>query len=431
MEYLLLFGVIINVFLLFYLASKSDSGLKFLLLILGVYWLLSFVIRPLMFIHSRDWNADSVVYDSRIGQSQSNLVAVMSIIATGCFVFCIPIVLFLLRRRSNKKIIEILMEPNNPTEILWIILFGLCTGLIALFVELSSLANPVSKSLTPLISISLCMYLWKRSELELSKRKGFAVVLVGSLGVLALAYLANNSKGILLTPVLFFISSLTIWKSRGSSLKQISLFVFLAALFVALFSKLQMLKLGALATTTARNNLDSFPWYLSPFLEMANRFDQFARVTDAYFAESRSLGGLQSWIIYIVKSLSWNPTSGRTETSFGQTWNVLVTAQSITGSALSKVSLAQGMIAEGYVWIGLRSLILECLAMSIIFIYIGRCLQKGAISLVFAIALINNAIIFEAGLVQTAETFSGAMKIILFVWVVKKIRLNNQNRNST
>lgn len=429
MEYLLLFGMIINVFLLFRLASRSDTGLQFLLLILGIYWLLSFVIRPIMFIYSRDFGIDSVVYDSRIGQNRSDFVAVMSIIVLGCFVFCLPIIFFSLKRKFSPEYIETTNMPIHRTETIWTILFGLCSGIIALVFELSSLKNPVSKSLTPLISISLCIYLWKRRELGLSKELGIAVVLAGGLGVVVLSNLANNSKGILLTPVLFFISSLNIWRIRGLNLKKITLLLFSAVLIMPIFSRLQTIKLGKVAAAAARNNLESFPWYLSPFLEMSNRFDQFARIADAYYAKSLSLGGLDSWIGYILNSLSWNPVSGRSETIFGQSWNILVTAQSIPGSQLSKVSLTQGMIAEGYIWFGLKSLIIECLAMSILYIFIGRCLQKSAISLVFAIGLVNNATIFEAGLVQTAGIFSGVIKVILFIWVSNKIWFYNQNRN--
>jgi hypothetical protein len=68
--------------------------------------------------------------------------------------------------------------------------------------------------------------------------------------------------------------------------------------------------------------------------------------------------------------------------------------------------------------------------MSIIFIWVGRSLERGAISLVFAFGLIGNATIFEMGVVQTAGIFSGIMKIILFIWVSKWIWFANLNRNS-
>jgi len=431
MEFVLFFGMAINVSLLFYLASKSNNGLKFLIYSLSGYWFLSFIVRPIVFIYSRDQNIDSVVYDSRIGQSSSNFISVMSLIVIGCFVFCIPIIINSSRRSSNDKLTLILNNPNNSKEIIWVISYGLSCGIIALLIEGTSFRNPFSKSLTSLISISLSIFLWKRRELKLSKKISSTIVVIGSLGTLLLSISANNSKGILLTPVLIFISTLTIWDKQGLNLKKISFLAFIATIVIPLFSKLQIIKLGATAATSARNNYELLPWYLSPFLEIANRFDQFARVTDSYFAQSRTFSGLQSWLIYILNSLKWNPGSGRSESTFGQDWNKLITAQTIPGAQLSNVSLTQGMIAEGYVWAGLSSLVIECLLMSIIFIWVGRSLERGAISLVFAFGLIGNATIFEMGVVQTTGIFSGVMKILFFIWISKRIWISSLNRNSS
>lgn len=413
--------MVINVILLFYLASNSTKGLKLLLYSLSGYWFLSFIMRPSIFIYSRDRNIDSIVYDSRIGKSSSNFISVMMLIVIGCFVFCIPIIIKSLTANTSNKHILKSYKPDNSIEIIWVILFGLSCGIIAFLIESSSFQNPISKSLTSLITISLSIFLWKRRELKLSKKLSFNITIIGSLGTLLLSISANNSKGILLTPALIYIATLTLWENKGLNLKKISLLAFMMIIILPLFSKLQMIKLGTAAATSAKNNYELLPWYFSPFLEIANRFDQFARVTDSYFAESGSLGGLQSWIVYILNSLMWNPSSGRSESTFGQDWNVLITAQSISGAQLSSVSLTQGIIAEGYVWLGLRSLIVECLIMSIIYIWVGKSLERSAVSMVFAFGLIGNASIFEMGLVQTAGIFSGVIKILLFIWISKWI----------
>jgi hypothetical protein len=345
----------------------------------------------------------------------------MMLIVIGCFVFCIPIIIKSLTANTSNKHILKSYKPDNSIEIIWVILFGLSCGIIAFLIESSSFQNPVSKSLTSLITISLSIFLWKRRELKLSKKLSFNITIIGSLGTLLLSISANNSKGILLTPALIYIATLTLWENKGLNLKKISLLAFMMIIILPLFSKLQMIKLGTAAATSAKNNYELLPWYFSPFLEIANRFDQFARVTDSYFAESGSLGGLQSWIVYILNSLMWNPSSGRSESTFGQDWNVLITAQSISGAQLSSVSLTQGIIAEGYVWLGLRSLIVECLIMSIIYIWVGKSLERSAVSMVFAFGLIGNASIFEMGLVQTAGIFSGVIKILLFIWISKWI----------
>ena len=430
MEFVLLFGMVINVILLFYLARKSTKGLKLLLYSLSGYWFLSFIIRPSMFIYSRDQNIDSIVYDSRIGQSSLNFISVMSLIVVGCFVFCIPIIIkSLTATTSNKQMLKS-NNPDNSKEIIWVILFGLFCGIIAYLIEGSSFRNPISKSLTSLITISLSIFLWKRRELKLSKKLSITITMIGSLGTLLLAISANNSKGILLTPILIFISTLAVWSEKGFSIKKISIVAFIAAIVIPIFSRLQIIKLGVTAATTARNYYELFPWYLSPFLEISSRFDQFARVADSYFAESGTFGGLQSWFVYILNSLEWNPGSGRSEASFGQVWNQLITAQTIPGARLSSVSLAQGMIAEGYVWVGFWSLILECLLLSAVFICIGRFLGKGAFHLVLAFGLIGNGTILEMGVIQAVATFSGTTKILLFMWISRRIWILSLNPKS-
>ncbi len=421
---MLLIGMLFNIFLLYFLAKKSDKGLRFLLYTLIVYWFLNFIIRPTLFLYSRDGNIDSVVYDFRLGQNSSDYSSVMLLIFLGCFVFCLPLIF-------NLKIKKEINEKNNydkeSREIIWIIFFGLACGVLSLLIEGTNFKNPFSKSLTSLVSVSLCIYLWKRGELKFSNTLNMIVLLVGSIGTFYYSVSQNNSKGVLLTPILVFISRLKIWDRKGYLIGKISFVTLITLVIIPVFSILQIRKLGISSASSAKANSELLPWYLSPFLEITNRFDQFARVTDAYFAEPGSLGGMTSWILYILKNLTWNPNSGRSEISFGQRWNQLVTNQSIPGSNLSNVSLSQGMIAEGYIWFGIPSLIIETFLVSIIFLWVGKSLERGAMSLVFAFGIIGSATIFEMGTVQLAGIFSGVMKIILFVWVSKRLWFSRLN----
>ena len=120
-------------------------------------------------------------------------------------------------------------------------------------------------------------------------------------------------------------------------------------------------------------------------------------------------------------NLEWNPNSGRNAPSFGNTWNQLVTNRSIPGARFSPVSLAQGMIGEGLIWAGSLSLVIECLIVSFIFIWVGRLLDRGVLATIFAFGIIGNSTMFEAGSVQISGSISGAVKILIFLWISLKV----------
>ena len=252
------------------------------------------------------------------------------------------------------------------------------------------------------------------------EKKDFSILLVGAVGTLVLSVSAGRSKGIILLPLLVILSTLRVWK-RGRS-GTLRLFLTPVVVFgtIQLFSKLQAYKLGGVSVNLTNRNVEVLPWFFSPFLVLINRFDQFARVTDVYFASPNPMGSYRSWFNHLLLYLQWNPGQGRTSVSFGQEWNQLVTTHSISGARFSNVSLVQGMIGEGLVWAGFVSLILECVVIAVIFIWIGKLLDRGPLSVVFAFGLISNATVFEMGLVQFSGIFSGSAKILLFLWVAKK-----------
>jgi len=252
---------------------------------------------------------------------------------------------------------------------------------------------------------------------------------LGFFGVILQSVLTNNSKGILLTPLLVYVSTLELWKVKKRKSTQISFSIILLVILIPTFNFLQSNKLGKDSTFFANRFSEDLPKVLSPFLTLTNRFDQFARVTDAVSAEKGSMGSYSTWISYILKQIQWNPFSGRSQLSFGQQWNQLVTNQSIPGSRLNSVSLAQGMIAEGYVWRGFYSLLIECVIMGYLFSLLARFLDRGALSIIFAFGVVSNMSLFDAGIVSTAGLVSSSLKPTLFVYVFNVLILRGINRS--
>ena len=424
---LLLSGIALEIAALLVLSSKVSRGPKFLFTILSLYWFLSFIMRPLIFIYSRDNGVDSAVYDYRIGANEKSFNEILFSIFFGCLIFSISIFLLSIRPRMTQyRQVKIVQDAEYLSLIYICFVFGYASILL----EGTALRNPFSKSLTLLVSTIFSAYLWKRSELGFSRKKDFSILLLGAVGTYVLSVSADRSKGVILLPLLVFLSSLRVWKRGRSGTLRLLLASLVALISIQLFSILQTYKLGGVSVSATNRNVEALPWFLSPFLVLVNRFDQFARVTDVYFASDNPMGSYRSWFNYLLSYLQWNPGQGRTTISFGQEWNKLVTNQSILGSRFSNVSLAQGMIGEGLVWSGFVSLILECTAIAVIFIWIGKLLDRGPLSVVFAFGLISNAAVFEMGLVQFSGIFSGSAKILAFLWVAKKFSkfISHNNR---
>jgi hypothetical protein len=427
MEIILLSGILIDIIILVLIAKKLQGGLKFLLYTLSGFWFLSFFLRPVIFIYSRDNNIDSKIYDFRIGQSSSNFTSVLLPIVVGCFFFCWPLILHAIRTNKKSKQSE---SKNFSEDFNWLIFYGISVGFLSMLLEETSFRNPLSKSLTTLLPIAFSAFLWSSKELMFSYSRKIAITIFGTLGILVLSINSNNSKGVLLMPALIYISRLEIWRQQGKLATKSIIGVFLPLILIPIFSLLQVNKLGEASFNSAARNSELLPWFLSPFVILVDRFDQFSRVADAIFVGPSPLGSFNSWIAYLVNGLVWNPNSGRTELSFGQEWNQLVTSQSIPGSRLSSVALSQGMIAEGLIWSGMTSLIIECLIFALIFIWAGRLMDAQPINRIFAFGLIANSTIFEMGTVQFSSALSSTVKIFLFLIVSNKLRMLLQRMNN-
>jgi len=388
---------------------------------MATYWSISYLLRPILFLASEKLSLETVIYDERIAQNENIFYSVMFTINLGCFVFCLPLLINLINTKRYKlEKIEISDNENDLRLLTWAVFLGW----VSIFFEFSSLRNPITKSLVLLIPISLSAALWEALKPTVQIRKFALVIILGTLGDLVLAVANNNSKGFVLTPLIVFMSSLKIWRN-GSSLAKFGLSIISILAAIPIFDYLQKNKLGATEILISSRFSDDLPWYLSPFLIICQRFDQFARVVDAKMAVQNSLGGFHDWILYFVSAVEWNPSSGRSDASFGQIWNQLITSQSVPGARLSQVSLAQGMIAEGIIWNGYVSLLMECAFFSLIFLVIGKLLNGNTYGVLSAFCLMSNATVFETGTIGFASILNSASKLLPFVfltfWVLKRV----------
>ena len=170
MDIILFFAIVVATAILFIIAMQSSFGVKFVLLSLSSFWLLGYVLRPLLFFYSRAKEIQNPIYDLRLVNTDVEIRDIFFLIVSGCFIFCI---LLLFQRRiiwSNSIQGSALFNFQKDS---WILSYGITIGLFAQVIEFTPFRNPFSKSLALMIVPIFCSYLWKRDELDFSNSKTF------------------------------------------------------------------------------------------------------------------------------------------------------------------------------------------------------------------------------------------------------------------
>jgi hypothetical protein len=413
--------VLIQAIFLLVVSSKMSKGFKLAFGILGAYWILSYVLRPIFYLYSNSRNISNITYDQRIANRADAFSKIMILIIIGNSIFCL--LLYVSSRISNRnKLRE--SRPSkleDPKEVIRVIRYSFFIGLISLAVEQTQYRNVFSKSLFPLLLVSFCAYIWKRDQLKIEKKVDYFFIGIGFLLTVVVSFLDNNSKGVIITPTMLFFFKYTEKDFHLPKLRYVSSVGLMILGSIPIFNFLQENKLGQISIQSATRYSEDLPWFMSPFLTILQRFDQFPRVADAYFSVDHPLGSYVNWFRLVVLNLEWNPLNGRTASSFGQIWNQFVTNQSLVGARFSKVSLAQGPIAEGYVWDGIFSMILECIIIALIFIVVSRALDGTILNAIFGIGMIGNGRVFENGIIGIAGTTSSTLKFVMFIYVISKV----------
>jgi hypothetical protein len=327
---------------------------------------------------------------------------------------------FLVLKPAESKVNELnQMSRETAIEFLGFLKFGLILGLTSILVEESSLRNPISKSLTSLGVLAYCLFLWKqpKSYFNNDQLRLFLLHSLGIANIIFLYYHSNFSKGPLFAPFVIFIYRNQIWKKKLGKFGFASLAILLSFSGLTVFNRLQERHLGAGYVAAMQHSLGKLPWYFDWMRPIANRFDLYSSVSDAYFAGKGALGGFREFMSYIFNSLLWNPSSGRIAQTYGQVWNQRVTSISLPDSQLSPVSLAQGSTADGWVWFGLKGVIFFNFIFGISVVIMGRLLSSGSLSAIFAMAVVGSNVFFEAGIIELTRLLNLGVKVWIVSWV--------------
>ena len=412
---MLLTAILFNCFLAYKVVAKSNRSTVFLVLISASYWFLNYFLHPVLFIISNSLNIATSINEVRIDPNSAQFNELLAQIILGTLVFCTTLYLFL---RKSPNSVDKFKSEISPKKEFYIINLGILASMTSLIIENTDLQNPVTKALAPSASTFYSVFLWKKDSVIKSKAQKYVTHVLGIFSLLITSSSLGNAKGVLLLPAaILMYRMLTLLPQQSRLLKSI-IALPLMIFGVAIFNLLQTRKLGQVVILQNTRYGDTLPWNLGFFLPVSQRFDQFPRLVDANIAGVGTLGGYYEWLVYFIRSLIWNPTTGRVERSFGQLWNSEVTNLSIKNAIKSDVSFAPGMIAESYIWGGLYSLIIGCSVMAVVFIMVANLLERGILFAILGMGIIGNGTLFEAGIISFGYKLTESFKIFLFTWII-------------
>ena len=414
-----------------FIALKSSSyprDLKLIVRVLAAYLLVSFTVRPLLYLSGEATGQRSAITDVRTSGDYGSFVRIYSVLILGSFT--LGLVIHLLCKSQVMQKSELLINSRRSINFCDLSILGSISGILAIVIEQSEFQNPISKSVISVGVVTFCMFIWRRGDYDYSVFRKFFLFSIFFLYLATLYVFTDLTKGPLFGPIIFLLATSNFWQGKANKFTKYAVGCLLIILGVAIFQFLQSRYLGEGYVSEYNSRVDSFPWYLSWLYTIAIRFDIFKATTDAVLAGSGTLGGVNELISMLLSALNWNPDSGRTESSYGQIWNQLVTSKSFFGANESSVSLATGFTADGWIWGGALGVIIFSALHGLIIKYVASMMSAGIFVSTVAFGLITTNNFYETGLVGFFSLLSSSIKTSLFILILSIAVSNNFAKKS-
>jgi hypothetical protein len=380
-----------------------------------------FVFSPLFSLILQSYN---IVIDkassSKLGSNQNLLeqAFLMNIIGIGSF--GVTILLFSRIAKTRKSQSKYSIDSSVNYEVSnnnWykLNILGSLISLIAIVLEDSEFRNPISKSLQAVGLTTLCLLIWNRNK-EIKRSRWYKVSIIASLPVFILLIVTSNfSKGALFTPLVIFLLASRLWRESNNG-KKVLISILTLYVFTFIFSYIQDIKLGNELTQNINNVAADLPVLIAPFAFIAYRFDGLRSAVEALLAGNGSFGNFESFIQILKTNVLWQPGSGRTDITYGQLWNLKITAQTIPYAQYSKVSLSQSMAADGWIWAGIIGVIAFSIIYALFVLLLGNLLESSSLKQIFGFAILSIPLTFETGLISLLGSISNGIKVLLFLF---------------
>ncbi|MET7773215.1 hypothetical protein [Nocardia sp. NPDC005366] len=415
--------VIIAALVAMVVAAALTSGvLRVLLVAQALYWAMSYVARPVVLLavlpaprfgdNVADPRLADLGYDVAIGE-------VLRPVAFGLSVYALMMLGYVLwaRRHRTPRVAVLAGDPDLTTTLGVLYVLGTLARLAAVATGAAGGAGEV-QSASPILSLltmpatlgAIGLIVFFRSERPVNTGLLLGILTLGELWWTT----AIQSK----TPVLGAALAIAVrFALTGWSRAKIAGIGVVSIAGVGGFGWLQSLKSTPYLRAEAMIVDSAYPEPVRPFLSLLRRFDLLEAATDAYYIGPSSWLSPSEVVGHLARSMIPGQLLSEPKLQSGTAWASEVRGASVDMSQVS-VSLAEGNVNEGYVIAGTSGVVIGVAFTAVLLVGWSRALYSRHLTAVmFGIALIEVPVVFERGMLGSAETLGKYLQVVVLAWL--------------
>lgn len=405
-------------------ALLARGVLRVLLIAQAVYWAMSYVARPVVLLTVRpEPRFGDNIADPRLAEIgyDVGIEAALRPVAFGLTVYAVIVLGYVLwaRRRPRDRRAPLAGDPDLIAT-LWV-LYVLGTGARLLSVATGAAGNAGDvQSASPVLSLLTMPATLGAVGLIVFARPPKQTGTLAVLGVLIAGELwwttATESK----TPILGAALAVAVrFALTGWTRAKVAGIGAVSVAGIAGFDWLQSLKTSPHLRAEAAAVDGAYPDAVRPFLSLLRRFDLLEAATDAYYVGPSSWLGPGEVVGHLARSMIPAQLLAEEKLHAGTAWAAEVRGASVDMSQVS-VSLAEGNISEGYVLGGWTGVVVGVVFTAVVLVGWSRTLYaRHLVPVLFGVALIEVPVVFERGMLGSAETLGKYLQVVVLAWLVR------------
>jgi len=406
-------------------AGVLVSGvLRVLLIAQAVYWSMSYVARPVLLLTVRPAPrfGDNIA-DPRLAEIgyDVGIAGALEPVAFGLSVYAAVMLAYALwaRPRERRRRAALAGDPDFIATLWALYALGTLARLASVAGGTAGQAGEVEAA-SPLLSLLAMPATLGAVGLLVFARPATTRANLATLGLLVLGELwwttAISSK----TPILGAALAIAVrFALTGWTRDKIAGIAGVSVLGIVGFDWLQSLKTTPYLKAEAANIDAAYPEQVRPFLSLLRRFDLLEAATDAYYVGPDSWLSAGEVLGHLAKAMVPSQLLTTEKMHAGTTWAAEVRGASVDMSQVS-VSLAEGNVAEGYVLGGYTGVVVGMLFTAVVLVGWARVLYaRHLVPVLFGVALIEVPVVFERGMLGSAETLGKYLQVIVLAWLTR------------
>lgn len=403
-------------------AALTSGVLRVLLVAQALYWAMSYVARPAVLLtvlpdpHFGDNVADprlaALGYDVAIGE-------VLRPVAFGLSVYALLVLGYALWSRRNRtpRVAVLAGDPDLTATLGVLYVLGTMARLAAAATGAAGGAGEV-QSASPILSLLTMPATLGAVGLIIFYRSAKPVNTALLLGILMLGELWWTTTIQSKTPVLGAALAIAVrFALTGWSRGKIAGIGAVSIAGIAGFDWLQSLKSTPYLRAQAELIDSAYLEPVRPFLGLLRRFDLLEAATDAYYTGPSSWLSPGEVVGHLARSMIPGQFLAEPKLQSGTAWATEVRGASVDMSQIS-VSLAEGNVNEGYVIGGTTGVVVGVAFTAVVLICWSRSLYSRHLpAVMFGIALVEVPVVFERGMLGSAETLGKYLQVVVLAWL--------------